>query len=76
MNEAHSIKKNNTIKCDICKRDFEDLIEKQEFFTIKKTGSYGSIFGDGASIECNICQNCIKEKLGAYVRLNNDPAKP
>ena len=58
------------IKCDICKKEVfaeEDIVEYQEFSKIDFVGGYGSVFGDGTRIECNICQHCLKEKLGDYL---------
>ena len=59
------------IQCDVCKKTFDvdkDILEKQEFHEICFIGGYGSIFGDGAKIRCDICQKCLKEKLGEYLR--------
>lgn len=60
-----------SITCDICKKTFdkEDIFEVQEFTHIKMSCGYGSVFGDGDSIELDICQNCLKEKLGEYIRI-------
>jgi len=55
--------------CDKCGRKAEsnDIIEYQEFKTIFIDGGYGSVFGDGAEIECDLCQHCLKELLGKYM---------
>ena len=61
--------------CDVCKREFDckkDHLEVQEFHHINIEGGYGSIFGDGAKIECDICQHCLKKILGEYIRINID----
>jgi hypothetical protein len=76
-----AIEKNQTVDviesiiCDVCKKEYRpekhangDFIEIQEFTHIKFTGGYGSVFGDSFSFECDICQHCLKEKLGAYIR--------
>jgi len=67
-----------SIICDVCKKEYRtekhangdmtDFIEIQEFTHIKFTGGYGSVFGDSFSFECDICQHCLKEKLGSYIR--------
>ena len=67
-----------SIVCDICKKEYRtakhpdgytmDFLEAQEFTHIKFTGGYDSIFGDSVSFECDICQHCLKEKLGDYIR--------
>lgn len=62
----------SSITCDICQRRFsfeDDVFEVQEFTHIRKTGGYGSVFGDGDSIELDMCQHCLKEKLGGYIRI-------
>lgn len=46
-----------------------DLFERQEMLNIKFRGGYGSIFGDCDLIECDLCQNCVKELLGEYIRI-------
>lgn len=68
-----------SITCDICGKTYQtyndedgainDVFEIQEFTHIRMTGGYGSIFGDGDSIECDICQHCLKKKLGEYIRI-------
>lgn len=57
-----------SITCDICKKKYEDDMELQEFLNINFVGGYLSIFGDEESFECNICQYCLKEKLGDSIR--------
>lgn len=52
------------ITCDACGRYFQDQAELQAFVHIAKTGSYGNIFGDGVEISCDLCQHCLKERLG------------
>ncbi|MDX1472144.1 MAG: NADAR family protein [Flavobacteriaceae bacterium] len=57
--------------CDICKKEFNpetDVMETQEFHHIRFTGGYGSVFGDMNKVECDICQTCLKEKLGEFLR--------
>jgi len=53
--------------CSICGKDFiDDEFEAQEAFFLKQIGGYSSVFGDGAEIYIDICQDCFKEKLGKY----------
>ncbi len=59
------------IICDVCHKEFSlenDIIEVQEMHHLSFTGGYGSVFEDGQHYEIDICQNCVKEKLGAYIR--------
>jgi len=47
-----------SIICDVCKKEFDydkNIIDIQEFHHIRLHGGYGSVFGDGAKIECDIC---------------------
>jgi len=55
------------IVCDVCKNAYcctDGWIDVQEFTSIKFTGGYGSIFGDGGLVKCNICQHCLKKLIG------------
>ena len=62
------------IKCDICEKEYnaKNYVESQEFQHIKFQCGYGSIFGDGSIVECDICQNCLNEKLGKFLRINEN----
>jgi hypothetical protein len=59
--------------CDKCKKKFcwadEGFIEMQESYRITFTGGYGSVFGDGATIECDLCQSCLKALIGDVCRV-------
>lgn len=53
--------------CSVCKKNFmQDDLEAQEVFSFSQVGGYSSVFGDGAEIYIDICQHCMKEKLGEY----------
>jgi len=58
--------------CDVCKKTYEvdnkdHWMEVQEFHHIRFTGGYDSVFGDGVTMSLDICQHCLKEKLGEYM---------
>jgi len=60
----------DSITCDVCKKKYtenEDDFEIQEFQCIHFRGGYGSIFGDGVEMECDICQHCLNTKLGDFL---------
>ncbi len=65
-------------ECDKCEAVYEvngsydDCVEAQEFLCIDLTGGYASIFGDMARIQCDLCQSCLKELLGPYLRLERN----
>ena len=64
-----------SIICDVCKKGFENIPENfaeiQEFTHINFTGGFDSVFGDGIECHIDICQNCLKEKLGEFIRRVN-----
>jgi hypothetical protein len=77
------VKITDTITCDVCgKKYFErkedgnanhdDAIEIQEFHCIDFVGGYGSVFGDGNRIKCDICQHCLKKLLGEYLKRSTE----
>jgi len=64
-----------SIVCDCCKKEFspkQDWIKTQEFLHINFTGGWESVFGDGNSVECDICPDCLNDLLGKYMRFNNE----
>ena len=56
------------IKCDVCKKEYTDPMELQEFISLQDVGGYGSVIGDGTAYEVDICQYCFIEKLGQFLR--------
>ncbi len=52
--------------CDRCSKEIDptDHIEWQESYSIRFTGGYGSVFGDGADVNCDLCQYCLKALIG------------
>lgn len=58
-----------SITCSICKVIYDDCLELQEFLSFYNHCGYGSLFGDGNTINIDICQHCLKEKFGKYVEL-------
>jgi antitoxin CcdA len=60
-----------SIVCDCCKKEYleTDVFELEEFINISKINGYGSIFGDGSILELDLCQHCIKNFLGEYIRI-------
>jgi len=65
----------DAVKCDVCCAKYHDKLEDKEFgemILIKFKGGYGSVFGDGATVEIDICQKCFKEKLGEWIRVRVD----
>lgn len=60
--------------CDRCGREAAVDIHEQEaeeFISIDRVGRYYSIFGDGNRISVDICQHCLKDVLGEWLRIGN-----
>lgn len=61
--------------CDRCHREMlpdSTDCEHQERIAIRFRAGYGSVFGDGNLVEGDICQHCLKEVLGKYLRITED----
>lgn len=62
------------IACDRCGREAErNETEFHEMTSISFRASYGSIFGDGNQVEVDLCQHCLQDILGAWLRVE-EPA--
>ena len=63
-------KKLIALTCDKCKKEYdaEDWQEVQEFVHIDFGGGYGSVFGDGTHVECDICQHCLYKMIAGICR--------
>ena len=68
-----------SVTCDCCGNTFntsgdnyQDLIELDEMLHLHShTNEYGSVFGQNALIECDLCQHCVKDLLGPYIRVES-----
>ncbi len=67
-----------TIECDICgfsvdpyalPSEDDNVFEAQEFRSIRGNCGYGSVFGARNIIEIDLCQHCLKDKLGTWIRV-------
>lgn len=57
------------VTCDKCGKDLqENFIEEQESLHWSMSCGYGSVFGDLNTITLDLCQDCTKEILGAYIQ--------
>ena len=62
----------SSYECDACGRIVdprEDMMEAQEWLRWRMRGGYASIFGDDAEISLDLCQKCIKERLGDVLKI-------
>ena len=53
----------DSLECDICHTNYDDVMEIQEFIKINYSGGYQSVFGDGNRLKIDICQHCFKRIL-------------
>lgn len=66
------------IRCDRCDRLAEvgdAELEFQEFVSINQQAGYASIFGDGNHVQVDLCQHCLKDVLGRWLRIDDPRAK-
>jgi hypothetical protein len=63
-----------SVTCDKCKKVIhtDDYTEIQEMHHVRFTGGYGSVFGDESKVECDLCQQCLKEVIGQYCRVDGE----
>ena len=59
-----------SITCDKCKKEYKHDFDLQEFQSIKFIGGYTSVFGDLSLVEADICQDCLKELIGDFCRVD------
>ena len=62
------------LTCDKCGFTASNKdIEFHDFFCIDKNVGYDSVFGDGNHVELDLCQYCLKELLGNWIRVRSTP---
>ena len=60
------------ISCDRCGQTWTtDAIREAEFTSIDFIGGYDSVFGDGSQVELDLCQQCLKQTLGQWLRVSD-----
>ena len=68
------------VTCDRCHREMapnDQDCEHQERVAIRFRAGYSSVFGDGNLVEADLCQHCVKEVLGPWLRVTvDDPFEP
>lgn len=45
------------------------MFRGHEKLSLSFTGGYTSVFGDGAEISIDLCQQCLKDVLGPWLRI-------
>jgi len=64
-----------SITCDVCGKTYrtdKDFMEIQEFVCLDFYGGYGSVFGDMSHCTLDICQHCLKKKLGKWIVIKQE----
>ena len=60
----------SSIVCDACGLEADaDSMEAQEYLSHANVGGYSSVFGDGARINVDLCQHCVRSLLGGVMKL-------
>lgn len=69
---CREIEEIEAVVCDVCGREFSDdgneCFEYHEMTRIGGAGGYGSVIGDGVEWSLDICQHCLVDKLGQWIR--------
>jgi len=57
--------------CDRCRRRLtpDDPGEWQERLSFDQTCGFDSVFSDGNTVSLDLCQHCVKEVLGEWLRI-------
>jgi len=65
------------IRCDRCGKAAErGEVGFQEMTSIGFDAGYDSIFGDGNRVEVDLCEPCLRDTLGAWLRLKTPADTP
>lgn len=58
-----------SITCDCCGKVYNDIFEMQEFLSWDNLGGYGNFtYGDMTEYSLDLCQYCVKEVLGKFIK--------
>lgn len=65
------------IRCDRCGKEAErGDVGFQQMTSIGFDAGYGSIFGDGNRVELDVCEPCLRDTLGAWLRVKSPADTP
>lgn len=58
-----------SMTCDHCGKEVPvtDRAELNEFVCLHRKCHHGSVFGEGAEIHLDLCQDCVKKVLGGLI---------
>jgi hypothetical protein len=64
----------SSITCDCCQTGFtSNDLAWHEIQSIEFVAGYSSIFGDGNIVSIDLCQDCLKQTLGQWLRVKSAP---
>ena len=65
------------IRCDRCGKETQcGEVGSKQMTSIGLDAGYGSIFGDGNRVEIDLCQTCVQDTLGAWLRVKTTGGTP
>ena len=70
LTQARSVQVTTAIACDACGFEADaNSMDAREFLSHSAIGGYGSVFGDGSKISVDLCQHCVKSRLGDVLKI-------
>jgi hypothetical protein len=70
LTQARSVQVTTAIACDACGFEADaNSMDAQEFLSYSAIGGYGSVFGDCSQINVDLCQHCVKSRLGDVLKI-------
>ena len=69
ITKLEQVKYFDSLTCDRCKKQINDSMQLQEAISLQFTGGYDSVFDDGATVEVDLCQDCLKDLIGEFCRI-------
>lgn len=60
------------IRCDRCGKE----VERGEMTSIGLDAGYNSVFGDGNRVEVDLCEPCLRDTLGPWLRVKTPADTP
>lgn len=71
LNTIETVSVVHQIRCDRCGKEAErGEVGFGEMTSFGFDAGYDSIFGDGNRVEIDLCAHCLRDTLGAWLRVN------
>ena len=70
--ETREVEVLTAYQCDGCGKKCSEWGDTQEMMHYRNTGGYTSIFGDMSRMSLDLCQECIKARLGDIMQFPED----